>query len=617
MTEALADFLGTTEPFDGLAPTDLTAIAGASTIREYAAGEVVIDAFTERSNDVFVVMSGQVELWTDADALDEPAEERLGPGGVFGYSALLIEHSIGPRVVAVTRTRIARIPGDSATAAFVSRKGAKFLAKMIITRSPKAGAPGISTGVEDLLRASPLIVAPDATAAEVARAIGEDGRGYAAARLADGSHHLVTDASLRQRVIVDGVPGSAPVTSVLDPTPPTAVVGDSAAELLLAMLERDAQFVIVTDRDGLLRGVVSLRDVAAAPIAVDVSLHERLRWAPTIDDLTERAHTLPQLVGSLLASGLTSDKVIAVYATMHDALVRRAIELTFDRHPELTTDDFTWLVLGSHGRREAVLSSDIDSAVAFLDQTPPQRMAACRTVFAELNQVLARAGLHGDGHGTNASRPTFARTNAQWRAAALEWIAAPELDNGAIMTSLMVDGRPLYGDPGLPPATAVISDLRSHPGTLRLLLQDALARRARLRLAREGLRLRPHRVDLKRDAILPVVNLARWAALSAGSVATGTVDRLRAAAGSPVLPESRTRTLIEVFEALQRIRLRYQLIQYEEGQRPSDSVTMERMSPIDRSVVAQAVREVAAAQRRAANVSAWVTADELVAPATQ
>lgn len=613
MSESLVELLGATDPFDALSPDELATIAAAATVRPYALGEVVIDGFAEQSGDVFVVVSGAVELWTDVDATG-PADEGLGPGGVFGYSAMLVESSIGPRVVAARPSQIAQIPGDIATVAFVSKKGARFLAKRIVRFSAKTSSSGVSAGVEELLAAPPLVVSPATTVADAARAIGDDGRGYAAVRLRDGTHRLVTDASLRQRVIVDGVPGSAPVTEVLDTTPPVAVGGDSAAELLLTMLDRGAQFVIVTDRDGVLRGVVSMRDVFAAPTKIDISLHERLRSASTIDDLVERAQGLPRLLGDLLANGMTASKVIAVNATMRDALVRRAIELTFDRYPDLSTDDFTLLLLGSHGRREAVLSSDIDSAVAFLDSTPPDRVAASRAVFAEVGGILARAGLAGDEHGTNASKPVFCRTNTQWRVAASEWIAKPEADRGAIMTSLMVDGRPIYGDPGLPPATAVIRDLRRHPGTLRLLLEDALARRARLRIARDALRFRPQRVDLKQDAILPVVNLARWAALSAGSVATGTVDRIRDAAGTPALPETRARSLVEVFDALAQIRLRYQLIQLDEGSSPADSVTMERMSPIDRSVVAQAVREVAAAQRRAANISNWVDTDELVTP---
>ena len=106
--------------------------------------------------------------------------------------------------------------------------------------------------------------------------------------------------------------------------------------------------------------------------------------------------------------------------------------------------------------------------------------------------------------------------------------------------------------------------------------------------------------------MLPVVNLARWAALAVGSPALPTVERLRAASGSAMLPSDRAETLVEVFGLLQRLRLRYQLLQRQRGDRPSDLLTLDRLSSIDRSVVAEAVREIAAIQRRMTNVAQFV-----------
>ncbi len=117
---------------------------------------------------------------------------------------------------------------------------------------------------------------------------------------------------------------------------------------------------------------------------------------------------------------------------------------------------------------------------------------------------------------------------------------------------------------------------------------------------------RGHTFDVKTHALVPVVNIGRWAALSVGSPLLPTVERLRAAAGSAMLPEQQAATLIEVFETLQRLRLRYQLRQIHEGNRPSDLLMLDRLSAIDRTVIAQAVREVTGIQRRMANVSNYV-----------
>ncbi|HEY5786171.1 MAG TPA: putative nucleotidyltransferase substrate binding domain-containing protein, partial [Microlunatus sp.] len=70
----------------------------------------------------------------------------------------------------------------------------------------------------------------------------------------------------------------------------------------------------------------------------------------------------------------------------------------------------------------------------------------------------------------------------------------------------------------------------------------------------------------------------------------------------------------EAFDVLQRLRLRYQLRQLQAGEQPTDQLTLDRLSPIDRSMVNQAVREVAAAQRRMDNISQYVPIDGWTAP---
>lgn len=191
--------------------------------------------------------------------------------------------------------------------------------------------------------------------------------------------------------------------------------------------------------------------------------------------------------------------------------------------------------------------------------------------------------------------------------------ADPAGNNGAMMTSLLVDGRPIHGDPALPAVARVFGSLRRNPNAMRLLLAESLASRARPRTV-WALLQRSDRFDIKRHALQPIVNLARWGALSAGSTATSTVERLTAASGSSMLPEARAQTLIEVFGVLQRIRLRYQLAQVERGDRPTDLLDHDRLSPIDRSIIDRAAREIAAVQRRVDNVAQYLPTDQWLLP---
>src|SRR5690349_12577418 len=94
----LASFLSAYPPFDRLDDAERTALADAARVEEYAAGELVLDAFAVPSVELFVVVSGRVDVWDDP-ARVKP-DEVLGPGGLFGFSAMLTERSVGPRAVA-------------------------------------------------------------------------------------------------------------------------------------------------------------------------------------------------------------------------------------------------------------------------------------------------------------------------------------------------------------------------------------------------------------------------------------------------------------------------------------------------------------------------------------
>ncbi len=603
----LSQFFAGYAPFDSLDAPARQSVAAAAELLHVADGAEIIDAFVAPTQALYVVVEGAVALWSGTDLTDDRPDERLGRGGVFGFSALLTQQTVGPRAVAVGATTIARIPAEVARVALGSVSGARFLAEQGERRP--AGRSQYVT-VDDLIVREPLVITPSTTLREAAELMTRDNLTYAAVEVGDGGYGLLTDAILRRAVLVDDRPASTPAGEVMARPTPTTRLGESAAQALITLFDTHSDFLLVTDDGGALRGAVTPADFAVSPATATVALRQQVVQAHDIEELVELGRKAPSMVVDLLARGLATSKVLAVYSATVDAVLRRSLTLCFGEHPDLGIDAFTWLALGSNGRREAVLSSDVDSAVVFDDAVEPAEQDRYRAVFREVEAVLGRAGFGIDSHGATAARPAFSRTNAEWRSAAQRWLDDPVADQGAIMTSLLVDGRPIHGDPGLPAVARVFGDLRRHPGTMRLLLQESLSRRARLRSVRDVVARRGGTFDLKTHALTPVVNIARFVALSIGTPEGSTVERLQSAAGSAMLPDDQAVILIDVFEALQRTRLRHQLAQRRRGAEPQDVVTMRALSPIDRSVVAQAVREVSGVQRRMENLAHYVPTDE-------
>ncbi|WP_091214021.1 putative nucleotidyltransferase substrate binding domain-containing protein [Geodermatophilus siccatus] len=596
----LTDFLGSCAPFDALEPTELARIAAHAVVERYEAGDVVLDAFDARVAELFVVWEGRVDVWINTDRLTELPDKTEGTGGLFGYVAALTGAALRPRAVAVGRVVVVRLPADLVAPVFASRRGARFLAQEVWSTNQRAVGVPAYTLVDDLVAHAPLVVDAGASIADAALRMAQADLGYAAVRIAPGRFGLVTDASIRD-VVAAALPTTAPVAEIMDPAPPMVPLGASANEALIRVLERAADVVLVTDRAGGLCGAVGPMDFVVSSTTAGAALHEQLRRATTVTELEHRYRGVPQLIGDLMARGLASSRAITVHSALVDTLVRRAIQLVVAAHPDLDVDSFTWLSLGSNGRREAVLSSDIDAAVSFANGMSADEIASYRPAFLEITQVLERAGLNHDRHGVSPVNPEFARTHRQWEAAARGWLSRPTEDDAVIKTCLLVDGRPIHGDLTLPEVARVFGDLRLHPSTMQVLLAISVDRPRTPR----G-RWRRKQFDLKRQALLPIANIARWAALSAGSPALQTQERLRAAASSRMLSAEDADTLDDVFEIVQRMRLRSQLEQFRSGETPSDTLRLRDLSSIEVSVLDEAIGEITAIQRRMANLARFV-----------
>lgn len=598
----LRHVLATSEPFAALADDPREQVAAASVTSAHDAGELLLDGFREPATEVTLVLQGRVGLWHEVESHGQP-DETVTTGAIYGYSAMLTGRSAGPRALALTPVVVAHLPADVAATALATPAGVRFVAAQMLDFAQTARQlPGFAT-IDSLVDETPVEVPAGTSVREVARLLTENPRlAGVVVRMDDGQLRLATDGSLRRLVIAEGLGLDIPAEQALARDVPMVLGGDSAGEALIEVLNARTEAAIVTDTHGTLTGVLGLREFARTPATADVALHEQLRLAASRDELVHKVRQSPEVLQQLLDQGLGTAAVVRVYSGLVDAAVRRALELCLDEHPALPSDGFTWLNLGSNARREAVLTSDLESAVIFPDGTPEATMAAYREVFGEVHGLLARAGIAADTNGVGAQNAVLARTEQQWRKAAARWLAQPWQDKGAVMLSLMVDSRPVVGDKAMAEAARDLDQLRNHPATLKLLLNDALSHKVKVRMREPVWRRRP-RIHLKDDAVTPLVDMGRWIGLVTHCGALNTPDRLRSGAGDALLAPRQAAVLAEGFLALQQVRLRTQLAQVRRGEEVSDRLRLDDLSVLDRSLVVEAVREAALAQRRLASVA--------------
>jgi CBS domain-containing protein len=143
-----------------------------------------------------------------------------------------------------------------------------------------------------------------------------------------------------------------------------------------------------------------------------------------------------------------------------------------------------------------------------------------------------------------------------------------------------------------------------HPALLRQLARFSLSSRPPTGFLRglvvEHSGERRGQLDLKHGGVVPIVDLARWAAMSAGVTCTSTAERLRAAGDAGTLPRSDARTLLEAHELIVGLRIEHQIEQLSAGRPPDDYIDPATLSPLTRSYLREAFRAVAAVQKRVA-----------------
>jgi CBS domain-containing protein len=604
--QGVAGFLGSRPPFEAVSADDLARVAAVTATEVSPRGTTIFHQGAGPVEDLRMVRSGSVEVVHDGRVLD-----LLGPGELFGQASMISGLPTGFEARAGEDTVCYRIPADVVRPLLARPDVLAFVARSIVTRR---AAPAVSRPADPgqrrvaaLIRRPPLLCPGDAPIREVAKQMTAAGvssvlvqRAAAeanAVRVRPGATvGIVTDRDLRSRVIAAGLSPDEPVSAVMTEPAYTVSADRLGGDVLLDMLERNIHHIPVLSPAGEVLGVVDDGDLVAAEGRMPLLLRRAIGLAQTQADLAAAAAGLNPALVALRDAQVPAEQVAAVRSVVLDALIRRLAELAV-RDAGPAPVPFTWYALGSLARREAVPSSDVDSALAWAGDD--EAAGYGRRLAGAVNDGLRACGLPPDAQGANAASPLFARSLTSWQALEQSLSEDPTQDKALIMASLITDSRPVFST-GPAPGGGLWQVSPDHPDLRRLLAQFALSFRPPTGFWREFVvehsGERRGQLDLKHGGLIPIVDLARWAGMGAGVTSGSTMDRLRAAEAAGTLAGPEARTLMEAFGFISSLRLDHQVEQLRRGEPPDDFIDPKTLNPLARSYLREAFRAVASVQ---------------------
>jgi CBS domain-containing protein len=383
---------------------------------------------------------------------------------------------------------------------------------------------------------------------------------------------------------------------------------------MLNMLDHDIRHVPVFSRRGEVLGVIVGIDLVAAETRSPFVLRRAIARARNKAELRDVASELNSTVIALHRAELAPSQVSEVISAVADALVGRMIELAVESQGPPPAE-FCWMSLGSHGRREPVPSSDVDSGMVWRDVPDPdpisaeprRHLASTRTseymhgIATHVADCVRVIGWRLDPHGVTASGAFSASSIEDWERCIKGWLTHPSDNRVLIATSILLDGRIVRGPERGLDVKELLFETGDRTAMERWMLRLALAAKPPTGFMRdivvEGSGEQRGTFDIKVGGLLPIVDLARYAALKGDVRVTPTLARLHAARDQGVLEATEARILEEAYELFSALRIDHQVARLERGKPADNRLDPKQLDPLTRRYLRDAFREVTAVQR--------------------
>lgn len=576
-----AEFLHTVQPFNALSGEDLQWVAKKLEVAYYAQGKFIFSS--KPAPGLAIIRKGAARLLDDKQRfLDKRSEGELFGHQIYfhgelkDYSAEAEEDcliwKLSPEDFKEVRHRFPLI-GEYFSSHLKSRLSAAIEAQNTVTQ------------VRDLLSREPVLVTHDTS---IRRAAQEMSRENVSSILVvkDGELcGIVTDKDLRQRVLVEGLDSGLPIEQVMTMHPMSILADSDVDAALLTMMRKNYHHLPVVD-NGKPLGLVTAGDILRAQSEHPLRLVRDIYKRTSIDELLELSRRLPSLFERMVNLGRGVGQIGRMVTHITDAFTVRLIQLAEKKlgPPPMT---YAWVVFGSQAREEQTAKTDQDNGLV-LERDASEEEDRYFSRFAEMVcDGLDRLGYVYCPGEIMALNVKWRVSLPKWKRYFENWVNEPD-PKSVMHSNIFFDIRCVYGE------NELVDQLHEHVTKLtkgnriflRFMASNALGHRPPLgffrRFVQEHDGTQSEGLNLKHRGIVPITDLVRIRALEGGIKVANTFRRIEAATAAGVMNEGDASSLRDALILINRIRIKHQSSQMMAGEKPSNLVPPEQLSPLMR-----------------------------------
>lgn len=547
----VAEFLRRFPPFSFLGKEELSLVANGVEVLYLEKGEVLFRQGDVAQPHFFVLKEGTIHL-VQTSVQGEEIREVCDEGDVFGVLALLgkrpylltskiIENSL---IYAVPVAVFEKILNENSRVALFFAAG--FAAGQVVVRQDLSQGQKARGEFKNASGDHSLMIFSDQSEVRVSEKVlscsPETSIQVAAKRMAEEQvssiivcsknglpKGIVTDKDLRNRVLALGISSEKAISSVMTSPVITRKRQDGFSELYLAMIRHRLHHLVLTE-DGSdqspVCGIISDHDIFLSMGNSPAVLIHGLINTLEVSEMRKIRDRAEQMLRYYLENEVSMEFVSSVMTEINDLIIRQALVLVQSQlkpdYPEMAEIRFCFFSMGSEGREEQLLRTDLDNAILYED-VPPSLSEKAESYFLKLGEgiveVLLACGFDPCPGKIMANNPEWVKPLSAWKNYFSEWILHPSPE-ALMKVSIFFDYRAVAGSKGLADELThhIYREIESRQVFLNFLAKNALTNPPPLGFFKDFMveKSGEHRdqFDIKARAMLPLTDLARLLVLS-------------------------------------------------------------------------------------------------------
>ena len=410
-------------------------------------------------------------------------------------------------------------------------------------------------------------------------------------RRADGEIGIVTDSSFVKKVALKRMDLDGPINQITTYGLRSIDINDFLFNAQLQMAKYNLKRLVVKKEDEIvgLLDIVSLSSFFASHTHSTSMLIED---ATSLEELKEASSKFIRTIRALYEKGMKVRYISKLISQLNEKLFAKLFKLTA---PKELLENSCLIIMGSEGRSEQILRTDQDNALLLSDNCPLSKQEIEKYAI-DFTAHLVEFGYPPCEGNIMVSNPYWTKNIADYKKTIYDWVHEPN-EEKYMHLAIFYDASPVVGDKEL------LYNLKDYmykicnhaPSFYSFFAKPTLIFDTPLNFFSDFVvdkNEHKDEMDIKKGAIFPIVHGVRSLAIEKSIYSTSTIKRVKELNDLGVLDQEFATEIIESFNFLLTLRLRFRLEKIDKRVELDNYVNPSKLTMLERDLLKDSLKIV-------------------------